>query len=233
MLIWHHPALRKGGSICLTLLDDIFEEKFSWWSSIWRIQLRICWTLQWSIGHHQRYAPLVLNLFCLHIAQQRPLESSPAIVTLLRERFCFILWPSLVSSKPLSRPQKVQIQIQIQIQVREVGEAGEEEGAKTVGWVEKGRCPRTEGDLLCYNSLHGNLAENCSDAWFPRTGRLQSTKSGAVKWANHPSRIGKHTNVNTSTNTNTNAYEYTNIVGQLAGSTPSDPCHYYLCCTKK
>ena len=62
------------------------------------------------------------------------------------------------------------------------------EGAKTVGWVEKGRCPRTEGDLLCYNSLHGNLAENCSDAWFPRTGRLQSTKSGAVKWANHLSR---------------------------------------------
>ena len=28
---------------------------------------------------------------------------------------------------------QIQIQIQIQIQVREVGEAGEEEGAKTVG----------------------------------------------------------------------------------------------------
>ena len=35
----------------------------------------------------------VLNLFCLHIAEQRPLEGSPAVVTILRERFCFMLCP--------------------------------------------------------------------------------------------------------------------------------------------
>ena len=35
----------------------------------------------------------VLNLFCLHIAEQRHLEGSPAVVTILRERFCFMLCP--------------------------------------------------------------------------------------------------------------------------------------------
>ena len=46
--------------------------------------------------------------------------------------------------------------------ITELVEAGEEEGAKTVGGVEKGRCLRTVDDLLWYNSLQIAAA----DGWF-------------------------------------------------------------------
>ena len=112
MLIWHHPSRGKGGSICLTLLEDIFGVKFSWWWRIWSIQFRICWTIRWSIVRCQEYRPLQCCnlLYCilqgsalLRVLQQswHPCQYHLCCTEISLPQFCLVEINITNKSKPM------------------------------------------------------------------------------------------------------------------------------------